>query len=544
MLKFSHPRPWLLAVFGAMAASLLNACAPTPPGDNGPPDNNETPTGQTQRFDSLPDGDTSGNLADFALKTRWQKSNLTFHIRSFTADFGEAEQRAFIKQALDTWSAVIPLDFQEVANPADADMIFGFGVGQHCELYAAAGNACPAAEGQGGGFDGPSGTLAHCYFPPGSGGPNAGNCHFDDAETWAGDNATGSQIRFLETAIHEIGHGLGLDHSADRDAVMFPSYDPSRRKLQLGQDDVNGVQELYGARDRSAQPRTTERPETPTDVPTNAATPTDADSDGDGVDDATELFILGTDPNNPDTDGDGLTDLEFVFGLNPLNPDTDGDGVSDGQELIDGTDPLRPDFGGNGGGAFDGVYCGQDSEGSPLEIEILGDGSVFGVLNVIQFGFVTTVDLFGAADEFGNVLLVSYDFFFALGGAIQAGEMVGQLETAGGFVGSWFATLDASGLCDSGGGDGGPDDGLELCDDTCEFAFDDECDDGRAGAVTDLCDLGTDCFDCGVFFLSSKTPPHAKAAPTSTDVYQPVPARKHPLTSRVHCRVEWRTEDE
>ncbi|KKL11905.1 hypothetical protein LCGC14_2541090, partial [marine sediment metagenome] len=42
------------------------------------------------------------------------------------------------------------------------------------------------------------------------------------------------------------------------------------------------------------------------------------DTDGDGIDDQTEIFVWGTDPNNPDTDGDGLLDSEVDFGLDPL----------------------------------------------------------------------------------------------------------------------------------------------------------------------------------------------------------------------------------
>lgn len=74
------------------------------------------------------------------------------------------------------------------------------------------------------------------------------------------------------------------------------------------------------------------------------------DSDGDGLDDATEL-LLGTDPFNPDTDGDGLLDGVEVNDLctDPLNPDTDGDGWSDGYEaLVAGTDPCNPDSDGDG----------------------------------------------------------------------------------------------------------------------------------------------------------------------------------------------------
>ncbi len=35
------------------------------------------------------------------------------------------------------------------------------------------------------------------------------------------------------------------------------------------------------------------------------------------------------------------------------------------------------------------------------------------------------------------------------------------------------------------------------CNDTCRFSGDNECDDGRAGSHTSLCEPGTDCTDCG-----------------------------------------------
>ncbi|MEM1413995.1 MAG: hypothetical protein AAGH15_03805 [Myxococcota bacterium] len=41
------------------------------------------------------------------------------------------------------------------------------------------------------------------------------------------------------------------------------------------------------------------------------------------------------------------------------------------------------------------------------------------------------------------------------------------------------------------------DDSSGLCSNTCEFANDGECDDGGAGAMFDVCELGTDCNDCG-----------------------------------------------
>ena len=50
----------------------------------------------------------------------------------------------------------------------------------------------------------------------------------------------------LQSATHEIGHSLGLDHSNNRYAVMYPyvkSYDAG---FKLGLDDIKGIHELYG----------------------------------------------------------------------------------------------------------------------------------------------------------------------------------------------------------------------------------------------------------------------------------------------------------
>lgn len=37
----------------------------------------------------------------------------------------------------------------------------------------------------------------------------------------------------------------------------------------------------------------------------------------------------------------------------------------------------------------------------------------------------------------------------------------------------------------------------ELCDDTCHWPADGECDDGGPNSLNDYCNLGTDCTDCG-----------------------------------------------
>lgn len=69
------------------------------------------------------------------------------------------------------------------------------------------------------------------------------------------------------------------------------------------------------------------------------------DADLDGLSDAQEVSVYGTDPTNPDTDGDGLMDGDevMIYQCDPTLADTDGDGIGDGHEIRVGTSPVAAD---------------------------------------------------------------------------------------------------------------------------------------------------------------------------------------------------------
>ena len=91
------------------------------------------------------------------------------------------------------------------------------------------------------------------------------------------------------------------------------------------------------------------------------------DDDGDGLSNAAERWVHGTDPHEPDSDGDGLNDgweVEHASnGYDPLtsdgsgmlspDSDPDGDGLTTLQEQMLGTDPFNADT--DGDGVADGV---------------------------------------------------------------------------------------------------------------------------------------------------------------------------------------------
>lgn len=72
-----------------------------------------------------------------------------------------------------------------------------------------------------------------------------GDVHFDDEEKFIVDNK-GRGIDLLWLALHELGHSLGLDHSKNKRAIMYPIYRGSQPGLQLHRDDIMGIQQLYG----------------------------------------------------------------------------------------------------------------------------------------------------------------------------------------------------------------------------------------------------------------------------------------------------------
>lgn len=132
-----------------------------------------------------------------------------------------------IERAFAAWSKYAPLNFTEAVEPRapqTIDIIFASGA--HGDGYA---------------FDGPGGSLAHTFYPaPPNSEYIAGDMHFDGDEPWH----IGTSTDLYTVALHETGHALGLGHSDDPTAVMYPYY---RFGAVLGGNDIAAIRALYGA---------------------------------------------------------------------------------------------------------------------------------------------------------------------------------------------------------------------------------------------------------------------------------------------------------
>ncbi|XP_011226744.2 matrix metalloproteinase-27 isoform X3 [Ailuropoda melanoleuca] len=123
----------------------------------------------------------------------WGRYNLTYRIVNYTPDMTRADVDEAIQNGLEVWSRVTPLTFAKTSKGI-ADIMIAF-------------------------------------------------------------RTRGFNL-FL-VAAHEFGHALGLSHSNDQTALMFPNYvslDPN--KYPLSQDDISGIQSIYGGLPKtSAKPK-------------------------------------------------------------------------------------------------------------------------------------------------------------------------------------------------------------------------------------------------------------------------------------------------
>lgn len=211
----------------ALAGALIS-CSPAMEDDQAMQGDPADLAFSAQPIDLFPPADP---LA-FATFGRWDRAVLTWHLVAPPPGISSADARAAAGRAMATWAQASGLTFQEGVSPAASDIVISTqSPGTH-------GDACP--------FD--SGIIAHAFFPD----PDYPICPFGEIHLSSGyvfttgtDTAGWTAaVDFESIILHEVGHALGLGHSAHAGAVMASHYGGVRRGLH--DDDVAGIQALYG----------------------------------------------------------------------------------------------------------------------------------------------------------------------------------------------------------------------------------------------------------------------------------------------------------
>ncbi|XP_037402738.1 matrilysin [Pygocentrus nattereri] len=168
------------------------------------------------------------NFSFYPGRPKWKNHTVTYRIAKYTTDLTRKEVETSFRLAFKLWSDVVPLKFVRVSHN-QADIIITFTRKAHGDFFP---------------FDGPRGVLAHAFEP---GGGVGGDMHFDDDELWTVGRRQSVGYDLFTVAAHELGHSLGLSHSKDPSALMFPKYKYlNSAKYKLPEDDTLGIQSLYG----------------------------------------------------------------------------------------------------------------------------------------------------------------------------------------------------------------------------------------------------------------------------------------------------------
>jgi len=156
------------------------------------------------------------------------------------ADAVEAE----IERALAQWSQYVMVNFTPASDSTgDQTLAILFASGAH-----------------GDGYPFTTGVVAHTFYPvPTNPEPIAGDMHFNADANWK----IGANVDVYSVALHEAGHALGLGHSDDPGAVMYPYY---QTHTGLQPNDIAAIQQLYAAR-VAASPSGPGSPVTPSPQP-------------------------------------------------------------------------------------------------------------------------------------------------------------------------------------------------------------------------------------------------------------------------------------
>lgn len=171
-------------------------------------------------------------MSDYALEgPKWNSSTVTWSFADAGGSISGAigsEYRGTLEAAVARWAAVTNLRLVEVADSAAVDIRVGWGlfndgqIGEADYTYRVGNERSFVA-----------GTTVRLEDPSAR-----------PVGTSRDSRYQGTSTTLYQVMLHEFGHALGLDHSTDPHAIMFPTLGTDN--VDLDGSDIAGVGALYG----------------------------------------------------------------------------------------------------------------------------------------------------------------------------------------------------------------------------------------------------------------------------------------------------------
>ncbi|GLV45135.1 Matrix metalloproteinase 1, partial [Carabus blaptoides fortunei] len=152
----------------------------------------------------------SDNVLHHTHPHKWINDTLTWKIHHTDPDIINVTKKAF-----GVWSKHVNINFVQAANNSVVNIRISFGRSNHYDYRLK--NHCLTR------FKG--GELGHAFLPSESQSPL--EIHIDHTRKWnyeLEEPTRHDQSSLLETLVYEIGHTLGIVHTANENSVMYPSY--------------------------------------------------------------------------------------------------------------------------------------------------------------------------------------------------------------------------------------------------------------------------------------------------------------------------------
>ena len=175
----------------------------------------------------------AGHPQAYSTSVKWGSNSVVFYANPSNLDLDATSAENALKTGLNTWSTDAGTPFRYVYGGRVNDTNTG-NDGRNVIVFRNASDG---------------GALATTYtWWMGSSLTDSDIIVWDGAYTFFSGTSGCSGGAYLEDVItHELGHALGLNHSSDTAATMYPSYSYCSTEMRsLAADDIAGAQALYG----------------------------------------------------------------------------------------------------------------------------------------------------------------------------------------------------------------------------------------------------------------------------------------------------------